>query len=133
MKATPDLALTNQTYALRGKTAYFLPGQAFKGGITFLAGAPSSLANLPSYLNLKYKPLDDLNSPHAVTRYAAIKALPYRDDLKDQALLSLEKRLSEETDPRVALEAAGSAVSLGSNLGQERIAHFIWEIENNPE
>ena len=127
MHATPDFPSRRQTYALKGKTAYFSTGDTFKGGVTFLAGAPSSLADLLSYLNRKFKPLDDLHSPNVVDRYVAIKALPYREDLKKQAVPALEEQLSKETEPRVALEAASSATSLGSTLGQERMGHFIWD------
>ena len=132
MHATPDLPSRRQTYALKGKTAYFSTGDTFKGSVTFLAGAPSSLADLLSYLNRKFDPLDDLHSPNVIDRYAAIKALPHRKDLKKQAVSVLEEHLSQEPEPRVALEAAGSAASLGSILGQEHIDHFIWDKDADP-
>lgn len=132
MHATPDLPSRRQTYALKGKTAYFPTGDTFIGGVTFLAGAPSRLANLLSYLNREFKPLDELHSPNVVDRYAAIKALPHREDLKKQAVFALEEHLSREPEPRVALEAAGSAAALGSTLGQERMVHFIWDKDADP-
>lgn len=132
MYATPDRPSRKQTYVLRGKTPYFSTGDTFKGGVTFLAGAPSSLADFLSYLNRKFKPLDDLHSPNVFDRYAAIKALPHREDLKKQAVSALEEHLSREPEPRVALEAAGSAAALGSTLGQERMVHFIWDEDADP-
>ncbi len=132
MYATPDRPSRKQTYALRGKTPYFSTGDTFKGSVTFLAGAPPSLADFVSYLNRKFNPLDDLHSPNVVDRYAAIKALPHREDLKEQAVAALEEHLSKEPEPRAALEAAGSAVALGSTLGQERMIQFIWNNDADP-
>lgn len=132
MYATPDRPSRKQTYALRGKTPYFSTGDTFKGSVIFLAGAPPSLADFVSYLNRKFNPLDGLHSPNVVDRYAAIKALPHREDLKKQAVSALEEHLSKESEPRVALEAAGSAAAFGSTLGQERIVHFMWDKDADP-
>lgn len=46
--------------------------------------------------------------------------------LRQRATAALEAVLAKEQDERVALEAAGSAARLGSSLGQNRIAEFLW-------
>ncbi len=115
-----------QTYLLRGKVAYVRPGDTFSAQTTILAGVPRALANLPSYLRKRYKPLDDLRARAAVDRYAAAKALRFRGDLRDAAVPALENLLRSETEHRVALEAAGSAAAVGSAYGQEWISSFIW-------
>lgn len=115
-----------QTYALNGKHAYVGPGDAFVAGATMLAGTPANVADLEAYRNRAYDPISELNAPDAVDRYAAVKAIPRRDDVRVKAVQSLERLLEKETEERVALEAAGSAATLGSQLGQQRIKALLW-------
>jgi hypothetical protein len=116
-----------QSYNLSGKRVYVSPGGRFKAEASILAGVPESTANLAAYLARRYNPLHDLQSMNDVDRYAAVKALPYREDLRRQAVRSaLEELLGRETEERVALEAAGAAATLGSLLGQERINEVLW-------
>jgi hypothetical protein len=114
-----------QPYRLSGKSVYVSPGDRFKAKTSILAGPPESLANLASYLNRRYDPIRDLQSLNDVDRYAAVKALPYREDLHGQAVSALEQLLNKETEERVILEAAGAAAVLGSSLGQERIKRVL--------
>lgn len=115
-----------QTYTLNGKSVYARPGDAFQGEVSILAGTPARLANLPAFANREYDPLAELRAASAVDRYAAVKALPHRADLRDRAVPALEQLLRIEQDERVVLEAAGSSAALGSDLGQERIAAVLW-------
>jgi len=120
-----------QTYNLQGKSSYVAPGQRFLGRTSIIAGAPTHLADVRSYLNHAYNPLEHLDSVNAVDRYAATKAIPYRDDLKQHAIGPLEELLRVEQEPRIALEAAGSLASIGSALGQDRIEETIWGESRN--
>ena len=125
--ATEDRAARRQSYALKGKTPYVKEGDLFKANSCFLSGAPSSMADLSAYLDHVYDPFTALGSHNDVDRYAAAKSFPYRDDNRAKALQALEKLISREKEQRVKLEAAGSAAALGSALGQEIIAQFIWD------
>ena len=122
-----------QTYTLRGKSVYVSPGDTFRAQTTILAGEPSALADLSAYLPRRYAPLDDLHADIDVDRYAAVKALRFRDDPRDQVVPALEELIRRETEERVALEAAGSAAALGSEFGQEQITRFVWDNEDRPE
>lgn len=133
MRTDPGRPSRRQTYTLRGKSVYVSPGDTFFAEVSILAGAPPRLADLPSYLQRRYSPLDDLQSPHDVDRYAAVKSVRFRDDSRHLVVSALEALLGRENDDRVALEAAGSATFFGSNAGQERIAQFIWENTARPE
>ena len=72
-----------------------------------------------------YDPLAALHDANAVNRYAAVKAIPHRIDLRQGAVGALEELLAAEAEERVALEAAGAAATLGSGLGQERIGEVL--------
>jgi len=122
-----------QTYTLNGKTPYVSPGDTFSAETSILAGAPAGLADLPSSLQQRYTPLNDLASTIAVDRYAAVKALRFRDDPRGRVIPAVEDLLRRETEERVALEAAGTAAVLGSELGRERISNFIWQNDDSPE
>lgn len=115
-----------QTYSLRGKHVYMRPGQRFVAEASILAGTPAKLADLNVYRQHKYDPIGELAAQHAVDRYSAAKALPRREDLRAKAVAPLERLLATETEERVALEAAGSAAVLGSQLGQEKIGTALW-------
>ena len=122
-----------QTYILSGKSVYVSPGDTFSAKTTILAGEPSALADLSAYLPSCYAPVDDLQAETDVDRYAAVKALRFRDDPRDQVVPALEDLIRRETEQRVALEAAGSAAALGSDFGQEHITRFIWGNDDRPE
>jgi hypothetical protein len=114
-----------QSYRLTGKHAYVAPGDRFAAGLTFLAGAPRRMADLAPHLARRYDPLRGLAARRPIDRYAAAKAIRFRPDCHRAALPMLEARLAVEPDPRVALEVAGTAASLGSALGKERMRVFL--------
>ena len=133
MNADAGRAGRRQTYPLRGKSIYVSPGDTFKAQTTILAGVPPELADLSAYLRRRYTPLDDLHADTAIDRYAAVKALRFRDDPRDRVIPALEDLVHRETEERVALEAAGSAAALGSEFGQEQITRFVWDNDDRPE
>ena len=133
MHADSERPARKQTYALKGKTAYVSPGEEFKADATILAGAPSALADLSAYSALRYAPLEDLDADSSVDRYAAVKTLGYRQTANAAVVSAVEGLIHREVDPRVALEAAGSGASLGSELAQARLSAFIWANDDLPE
>ena len=133
MDADGERPVRRQTYTLRGKSVYVAPGDTFRAQATILAGEPPAVADLSAYLPRRYAPLDDLQADADVDRYAAVKALRFRDDPRDQVIPALEDLIRREAEERVALEAAGSAAALGSEFGQERITRFIWDEDSRPE
>ena len=133
MNADTERPARRQTYTLRGKSVYVSPGDAFRAQTTILAGEPPELADLSVYLPRRYAPLDDLQSDADVDRYAAVKALRFREDPRDLVIPVLEDLIRRETEERVALEAAGSAAALGSDFGQERITCFVWDNDDRPD
>ena len=64
-----------QTFNIAGKHPYVTPGEQVRAGEQFLAGAPSSQADLAAYVRLRYEPVTDLRSKIPVDRYAATKAI----------------------------------------------------------
>ena len=133
MHADAERPERRQTYTLRGKSVYLSPGDTFTADSTILAGAPPALADLSDYLPHRYMPLDDLCTDTDVDRYAAVKALRFRDDPRNRVIPALEDLIGCEKEQRVALEAAGSAAALGSEFGQTRISAFVWENVDRPE
>lgn len=119
-------ATRKQTYTLNGKHVYLQPGGNFKAEVSILAGAPERHADLATFLRKTYDPLIGLQEADAVDRYAAVKSLPYRDDLRAKAVPALEALLKTEQEERVALEAAGASAALGSPLGQDQITRVLW-------
>ena len=133
MNADAERPARRQTYTLRGKSVYVSPGDTFRAHATILAGEPLALADLSAYLPRRYAPLGDLQSSTDVDRYAAVKALRFRDDPRRRVIPALEGLIRRETEERVVLEAAGSAAALGSEFGEERITRFIWDNDDRPE
>lgn len=131
--ANEEKEARRQTYRLNGKTPYVSPDDVREALTTILAGAPDSQADLSAYLSNQYDPLTDVQSESSVDRYAAVKSLPHRDDPRDKVLAALEELIETEAEDRVALEAAGSAASLGSELGQARVSEYIWSNEERPD
>jgi len=119
-------AARKQTYTLNGKHSYVAPGDAFTGEVTMLAGSPRSLVNLNEYLCRSYHPLDHVTSPNPMDRYAAVKALRFREDLRQDSVPALEDVSSRDPEIRVALEAGASAAALGWAWGEERVADALW-------
>lgn len=115
-----------QTYTLNGKEPYVRPGDHFKAEVSILAGAPKTLADISTFLNKAYDPLAGLHEANAVDRYAAVKSLPYREELRAAAVPALESLLKTEKEERVALEAAGASATLGSTFGQDCIGKVLW-------
>ena len=133
MEADADRPERRQTYRLKGKSAYVSPGDFFRAKSTILAGEPPTLAELSAYVPRRYAPLDDLQANADVDRYAAVKALRFRDDPRNLVVPALEALIRRKPEERVALEAAGSAAALGSEFGQEQITHFIWDNDHRPD
>ena len=133
MHADAERPSRRQTYALSGKTAYVDPGDQFEASATILAGAPPALADLSTYSSLRYEPLEDLDADTSVDRYAAVKALRFRQPAGTQAVRAIESLIHREEDQRVALEAAGSGAALGSEYGQARLSTYIWDNDDLPE
>ncbi len=88
---------------------------------------------MSAYLPRRYAPLDDLHADADVDRYAAVKALRFRDEPRARIIPALEDLIRREPEERVALEAAGTAVALGSEFGQDRITRFVWDNDDRPE
>lgn len=122
-----------QTYRLRGKSVYVSPGDTFESHASILAGEPPVLADLAAYLPRRYAPVEELQSETDVDRYAAVKALRFRDDRRNQVLPALEDLIRRETEERVALEAAGTAAALDSEFGREQVMRFLWDNHERPE
>ncbi len=115
-----------QTYTLNGKHPYVSPGDQFEADISMLAGAPAALADLNAHLEDKHDPLAETVSDSPVDRYAAVKALRFREDLHNDGLPALEGMLDTEGEIRVALEAAGSAAFIGSGKAEQFIEDVLW-------
>jgi hypothetical protein len=124
-----DAADGRRLIRLRGKVAYVRAGDRFVGGASILAGTPPRRAELSAFRHNTYDPLAHLNAHSAVDRYAAVKSLPFRPDLKSAAMTAIEGRLDEETEERVLLEAAGAGTSLGSAKAIERLEVMLWNQE----
>ncbi len=133
MHATSEQSARKQTYTLRGRAAYFHPGDEFDAKVTILAGVPPALADLSNYSSLKYDPLEDLTAVSGVDRYAAVKALRYRQVAGVEAVSAIESLIRREGDQRVALEAAGTGTALGSQYAQSKLSSYIWNNEGLPE
>ena len=114
-----------QSYNLNGKHAYVAVGDAFEAKVSILAGVPDSMADLDALLPKVYQPLRGLASQNVLDRYAAAKALRFRRDLIAQSVPALEALLNREEEARVALEAAGTALALGSREGEHRIEQAL--------
>ncbi len=126
MFATDEQKERRQSYQLRGKTPYVSVGDRFEAGVSFLSGAPQSLADLQAYLSHSYDPFNAVLSDNDVDRYSAVKSFPFRDDSRGRVIAALEQNISGETEARVRLEAAGSGTFFGSNLAKDTIREFIW-------
>jgi hypothetical protein len=134
MFATKNKAARKQAFILNGKTAYVRQDDTFKARACFLSGTPASMATPVDYLSQDYDPTSELSSDSPIDRYAGVKALRIRDDIaKGRRLSELENLIQKEPDQRVRLEAAGSAIVLGSSLGQEIIDDFLWKDDAVPE
>ncbi len=133
MHAATDRASRKQTYRLDGKSTYARSGSGFEEQSTIIAGAPTEVADLTTYLDQTYEPLHHLDAESSVDRYAAVKALRFRNALDGRSVQKLEDLIEREEDDRVALEAAGTAAALGSELGQEVLLNYIWKNEDLAE
>ncbi len=126
VKWTDNVAATGgHTFRVAGKNVYVKPGDRVEANVDILAGAPGAVANLARFLRDTYDPIEEINSDDHLDRYAAAKALRVRRDLGPKALRALEARLSVEHEPRVALEVAASAASLGSAAGEKYVADAL--------
>jgi hypothetical protein len=113
----------NQTYQLRGKTAYFGAGQPFLAESQFLAGLPAARAAFPNPRQAPWNPRNLLASDSPIDRYVAVKALGVVGGTRDLAAIS---RIAElDPDGRVALEAAAALVRLGIDHGLELLRTAI--------
>ena len=98
MNADAERPARRQTYTLRGKSVYVSPGDTFMAQTTILAGEPLALADLSTYLPRRYSPLEDLKADTDVDRYAAVKALRFRDDPRVQVIPALENLIHREPE-----------------------------------
>ncbi len=119
----------NQTYSLGDKHSYVSVGDVIVGGAAFIAGLPKSKKDLNDFLKQRYNPGLELLSDVAMDRYAAAKALPHLLKPSKVALKHLEKLVRAEEEPRVRLEAAGSAAALDLVAGKD----FIVDLLSNSE
>lgn len=115
------------TYALRGKTAYLRPGDAFPGRCALVAGVLPRLASLDQARARRWDPISALGKSDPVDRYAAAKAVPHLPGAQRHAA-TLAGRIAGEPDDRVALELAASATRLGSAQG---LAHLATTVANH--
>lgn len=123
---SPGKPIRRHTYALKGKSSYVQAGDRFWGGASMIAGLPPYIARLEDYRARVFDPLTGLESTSEVDRYAAAKAIPHLSDLdRPGAVRRLETMIREERDGRVALEAAGAAVALGSTAGEAYIRELL--------
>lgn len=113
-------------YSLRGKVPYVPPRATFPAGTMVLAGTPARLADLEPYKRQVYDPLQALASVVPVDRFAAAKALPFRDDLRQRARPVVEAQVGRDGDQRVALEIANAAAALGSDAGTRYVHDVLW-------
>jgi len=117
----------NQTYQLRGKTAYFRVGQRFLADSQFLAGLPAEKAAFPNPREVRWNPRDLLGSGSAVDRYVAVKALGVLGAAPD--FPAITNIAEHDPEGRVALEAAASLVRLGNGHGLDLLRAAI----NDPQ
>ena len=113
----------NQTYQLRGKTAYFAAGDEFLGDSQFLAGLPAAKANLPDPEQVQWNPRDMLDSESPIDRFVAVKALGVVGSEAD--FPAITAIADYDPEGRVALEAAASLVRLGEDHGLELLRNAI--------
>src|SRR5262249_8538861 len=113
-----------QTYQLGEKSAYVRDGDTFLGGASIIAGAVPRLAPLAAAKRIAWDPLQMLDAPDAVDRYAAAKAMPYRASGAN-ARSALLNAVKSETDDRVSLEIAAAATRLGADAGLEHIVSVV--------
>lgn len=113
----------NQTYQLRGKTAYLAPAEAFLAESQFLAGIPAAKAHFPNPEQARWNPRAILTSASPIDRYVAVKALGVVGNNTDrERLFALA---TNEPEGRVALEASASLARLGDLRGLESVQRFI--------
>jgi hypothetical protein len=123
-----------RTYQLKGKTPYVKPGDTFRGGVTFLAGVVSQLADIKSYLNRQWDPLADLASDDPTDRYVAARAIPFRNEDPTVRRQALEVALQNEQEDRTRLELASSAARLCSRPGKNALLDVVWKpVPGTPE
>ena len=120
------------TYTLNGKVPYVRPGERFSGETQFLAGTPSSMADLDPYLEQQYDPLSELMSENRISRYSAAKALAFRTDQQSRARSILEQQIGVDPDTRVALEIASTATGLGVTAAADFIRKIIYTQAESP-
>jgi len=109
-------ARPNYTYRLNGKTPYVGVNDVFPAEATILAGVLPNLADLAGLAQRSWRPHDQVRSQDALSRYAAVKALPHLDATSGvrDLLISIARN---DLEPRVAIEAAGSAALAGHDDG----------------
>jgi hypothetical protein len=125
--AADDRPTRRQSYRLNGKIPYVRTGQPFEAGCEIIAGTPARKADLSPLLQARYDPAADLSANSVIDRYAAIKALRYRRDTNERTIEVLERKIREEEDARVALEAASSAAAFGSRAAEEHLSRTVRE------
>lgn len=110
-----------QTYRLNGLHAYVTVGHGFVPHSEFLAGLPRRKALLSEVHGRTWNPRSEVTGD-AVDRYVAAKALGV---VGSDADLRILRRLTQDEDSRVALEAAGSLAKLGDHGGLSMLAQAV--------
>lgn len=121
-----------QTYQLKGKIPYVQAGTTFRAGASILAGALARIVDVRSLLARRWDPLADLRAADPKDRYAAAKALPFREDIaRDRTIAQLRRVLREEADDRTALEIAGALARLDVAEGFERLERDALRVDES--
>lgn len=129
MEEDGDRPERSQTFQLREKFSYVSVGDKFTAKASIIAGAPRQRAELKSYLKNRYDPFSEIDAKDDVDRYAAVKALRFLPQKKQQALAAIERRLGIEKEQRVLLEAAAAGTAIGSSKAREQLEGFVWNQE----
>ncbi len=113
------------TYQLSGKRLYLTVGSRFTSGTMVIVGIPNGVEDLHRHLSTRYDPLSDLINGSLIDRYAAVRAIPARQDLYRIARPLLETRVGQDSDPRLALEVANAAAALNISSGVDFIRSYL--------
>lgn len=110
---------SRQTYSLRKKISYLEVDDSFRANSTIVAGVPKEKARLSDYVENEYNPIAILESPASpIERFAAVKVLPYRPEVRKKAKAVLVSLLDKETDLRLQVEVAASCARMELNIGE---------------
>lgn len=115
-----------QSYQLKGKRPYVLPGEKFVARANIIAGVIPRLAPVTDLLSRRWDCRETLIAHNPVDRYAAAKAVPHAPGADAWGEDVLSRALTTETDDRVSLEMFASAARLDATFGLEGVRAVIW-------